>query len=108
VEKLGDFTQEMAYTEKVLEEDSKNYHVWAHRQWVVETQNFWEEELLYTARLISADFRNNSAWNERYFVITRNYQKDLNPEEILNQITFAFEWVKKAPNNQSPWSFIKG
>ena len=32
--------------------DSKNYHAWAHRQWVVKTYQLYEGELEYTCKLI--------------------------------------------------------
>jgi len=41
-------TQELAYVAKVLDEDSKNYHAWSHRQWIMRTANkadLWEREL---------------------------------------------------------------
>lgn len=40
--------QELAYVAKVLDEDSKNYHAWSHRQWIVRTVNqedLWKKEL---------------------------------------------------------------
>jgi len=41
-------TDEVQYVATVLEEDSKNYHAWSHRQWIVRTINdatLWEKEL---------------------------------------------------------------
>jgi protein farnesyltransferase/geranylgeranyltransferase type-1 subunit alpha len=31
VEKVGDYSQELAFTASSIEDDSKNYHAWAHR-----------------------------------------------------------------------------
>jgi protein farnesyltransferase/geranylgeranyltransferase type-1 subunit alpha len=73
----------------VLEVDSKNYHTWVYRQWVLahfgglpttsETRSkelgagqypdLWKGELEFIERLLSEDARNNSAWNHRYFCI---------------------------------------
>ena len=39
---------ELDYVATVLDEDSKNYHAWSHRQWVIRTANDdaqWEKEL---------------------------------------------------------------
>jgi hypothetical protein len=33
-------------------EDSKNYHAWAHRQWVLKEFNLWEGELDYLHQLL--------------------------------------------------------
>lgn len=54
----------------MIEDESKNYHAWQHRQWVVEKFNlFSQQELDYSAGLIIEDMRNNSAWNYRYFIL---------------------------------------
>lgn len=54
----------------MFEQDSKNYHVWSYRQWLVRRFGLWEQgELEETARLIGEDVRNNSAWNHRFFVV---------------------------------------
>ena len=29
-------------------------------------------------------------------------------EDRLKEIEFAFDWIKKAPNNQSPWNYVSG
>ena len=39
---------ELDYIEKVLEEDSKNYHAWSYRQWIlmsVDEESVWEKEM---------------------------------------------------------------
>lgn len=33
------------FVANVLEEDSKNYHAWSHRQWVLATYKLWDGEL---------------------------------------------------------------
>jgi hypothetical protein len=53
---------------EMLELDSKNYHVWAYRQWLLQTFGGWREELAFIERLVRRDVRNNSAWNQRHFV----------------------------------------
>jgi hypothetical protein len=52
-----------------LEDDSKNYHAWAHRQMVVAAAGAWQQEMEYLEGLLQQDVRNNSAWNQRAFVI---------------------------------------
>lgn len=53
----------------MLEKDSKNYHVWSYRQWLVQRFDLWDKgELEETARFIKIDVRNNSAWNHRWYI----------------------------------------
>jgi len=105
---LNDASKELEFTKHILDldEDSKNYHAWAHRQWVVKTFNLFDDELSFVDSKLKEDFRNNSAWNHRYFVISLTTQ--MNKEDRQKELEFAFNWIKKAPNNQSPWNYIYG
>lgn len=87
---------ELDFIGSVLSRDSKNYHTWAYRQWVLahfagmpqeeegqeesgssaatgvsagKLPELWQGELPYTDKLLGQDARNNSAWNHRFFVI---------------------------------------
>jgi len=105
-ERLGDPSEELPFTAEMLAEDAKNYHAWAHRQWVIETFSMWDNELAYINELIDADIRNNSAWNQRYFLISK--WKKLTQPVIASEIEYALHIIRKAPNNQSPWAYLKG
>ena len=59
---------ELAFTAKMLDMDSKNYHVWSYRQWLVTHFALWEQERAFVDAMIGKDLRNNSAWNQCYFV----------------------------------------
>jgi protein farnesyltransferase/geranylgeranyltransferase type-1 subunit alpha len=64
---------ELEFIAESLEDDTKNYHAWSYRQWVLAHFGlgpWWVDELAYTEELIGKDVRNNSAWNQRYFVVT--------------------------------------
>jgi len=57
---------------KSLDVDSKNYHTWSHRQWLLAYFNedaLWDGELDYVAKMLDSDVRNNSAWHHRFFVV---------------------------------------
>lgn len=70
VDSTSDFSRELKFTEEILRGDSKNYHAWQHRIWVVEKFDlFSNDEIDYCTRLITEDVRNNSAWNYRYFIV---------------------------------------
>lgn len=75
-------------------------------QWALKTYNLWDGELTFVDTKLNEDFRNNSAWNHRYFVISSTTKMEL--DDRLKEIEFACNWIKKAPNNQSPWNYIVG
>ncbi|XP_041476970.1 protein farnesyltransferase/geranylgeranyltransferase type-1 subunit alpha-like [Lytechinus variegatus] len=107
VEWLQDPSDELDFTESILEKDSKNYHAWSHRQWVLQAFKVWDGELDYVHRLLQDDLRNNSAWNQRYFVISNT--TGFGDESVVDrEVKYAVEFIKKAPNNESSWSYLKG
>jgi len=107
IDKTRQTDQELTFTSEMIDEDGgKNYHSWAHRQWVIETFGLWENELDFIEDSLKLDLRNNSAWNQRYFVVSK--WKKLTPEVISEEIQYAFKYIMKAPNNQSPWAYLKG
>lgn len=107
VERLGEPDKEMAFIDEVLLEDSKNYHAWGHRQWVLRKYSLWSAELAFVDRLISQDLRNNSAWNQRYFVLQQT--ADLKaPALVSAEVAYAAKWIQQAPENDSPWAYLKG
>lgn len=77
----------------MLEQDSKNYHVWSYRQWLVKRFDLFDEpkELEWTAEMIEADVRNNSAWNHRYYLVVGG--RDGKPGEDLakREIEYGLE-----------------
>jgi protein farnesyltransferase/geranylgeranyltransferase type-1 subunit alpha len=91
--------QELAFIQKGLQVDEKNYHTWSYRQWILahfggtgntttpitsttttskstttidENQcdnSLWEGELDFIESMLISDIRNNSAWHHRFFVV---------------------------------------
>jgi protein farnesyltransferase/geranylgeranyltransferase type-1 subunit alpha len=62
--------REMEVSRMVIEEiDSKNYHAWSFRTWLVERTACWEEELAFAEEMIAEDCFNNSAWSYRFFLL---------------------------------------
>ena len=66
-----DFESELDFLRKIFESDSKNYHAWSYRIWLVERFSLWEGELEYAESLIDLEVTNNSAWSYRYFLMNR-------------------------------------
>ncbi|KAJ4300966.1 CAAX geranylgeranyltransferase alpha subunit [Kalmusia sp. IMI 367209] len=119
---------EADFIASMLEQDSKNYHVWSYRQWLVKRFDLFnkEDELRWTESMIEDDVRNNSAWNHRWYLVVGGRDGKLQSEDIVKR---ELEWVvqlsrmystgltvcryakyaiRKAPQNQSPWNYLKG
>lgn len=64
--------EELDFIAKGLQADTKNYHTWAYRQWILAyfgDEEVWKEELPWVEELLGDDVRNNSAWHHRFFVV---------------------------------------
>ena len=113
VDKLGNCEGEAEFVEWMFEKDAKNYHVWSYRQWMVRRFGLWEiGELEFTERLLEKDVRNNSAWNHRWYVINGREAEGvpgIMDKNIRGRETqFAKDAIAKAPQNQSPWNYLRG
>jgi len=84
----------------------KNYHVWAHRQWVLVRFNLFANELKFVDELLDTDIRNNSAWNQRHFAVEHisGFTKDV----IAKEIEYCAGRIKQIPNNDSAWNYLEG
>ncbi|KAF8862824.1 farnesyltransferas-like protein [Acephala macrosclerotiorum] len=121
-EKLGKLGEsEVAFMKEMFDEDAKNYHVWSYRQWLVRKLELWDKrEREDCERLLRADVRNNSAWSHRFFVVfsnpryctegSRATEPDPKiPDEVLDrEIEFCKAACFEAPQNQSPWNYLRG
>ncbi|MCJ1389756.1 CAAX geranylgeranyltransferase alpha subunit [Xylographa bjoerkii] len=105
---------ELPFLSRMLAKDAKNYHVWSYRQWLVAHFSLWStspssSELNFVEHLLLADLRNNSAWHHRWFVIFGNPDHTSVPTETSQrEIDFAKSKIREAPQNQSPWNYLKG
>ena len=114
VECMQDASQELAFTQRILKKDSKNYHAWQFRQWAIKTFALWSDELAYIEQLIDEDVRNNSAWNQRYFVV-RNTSGGGGGEQPLNEsldvlkreLDFATSKIALCVDNESSWNYLR-
>ena len=111
---------ETFFLARMFEQDAKNYHVWSYRQWLVRHFSLWDTELPYVETLLLADVRNNSAWNHRWFVvfsrhadptvhsITDDSSTKVEPVIVKREIAYSKEAIALAPQNQSPWNYLRG
>ncbi|EKM57639.1 uncharacterized protein PHACADRAFT_251373 [Phanerochaete carnosa HHB-10118-sp] len=107
---------ELEFIVHVLDVDTKNYHTWSYRQWLLahfDDSALWLGELPYVDELLQADVRNNSAWHHRYFVVFgRGSKAQATPAEEAEVLQREIRYVKGkisfAPNNISAWNYLRG
>ena len=114
-------SNELSFLTRMFSKDVKNYHVWSYRQWLVRHFSLWDTELSYVESMISLDVRNNSAWNHRWFVVfdkhtdpekhsikDNNAESEVEPEVLEREIEYSKDKILMAPQNQSPWNYMRG
>lgn len=122
--------QELDFLKEMFAQDSKNYHVWTYRHWLVRHFQLWDtaREIQDVEALIDADVRNNSAWNHRFVLRfgPRTNEPDagmpncsssgaekgrlsvVDEDMIDAELQYAQSKILLAPQNQSPWSYARG
>ncbi|KAL1958727.1 hypothetical protein VTO42DRAFT_3846 [Malbranchea cinnamomea] len=117
---------EQDFLMQMFELDSKNYHVWTYRHWLVRHFGLWdsEREIQDVNKLIDQDVRNNSAWNHRFFLkfgsredeavgptdegANRGVAEVVDEEVVDAEIEYAKSKIVLAPENKSPWLYARG
>lgn len=125
--------KELDFLMEMFAQDSKNYHVWTYRHWLVRRFKLWDHprELEDVDALLKADVRNNSAWNHRYMlrfgprldspdsgmVHAGSEEKSASDKGVLDvvdedlvdaELKYAQEAILRAPENRSPWWYARG
>lgn len=128
---------EQQFLMQMLALDSKNYHVWTYRHWLVRHFKLWDhpQELADVEALIDQDVRNNSAWNHRWTLkfgprgavdsgMPLGVDDDddderrschnkgsliVVDEELIDaELAYAKAKILLAPENKSPWAYARG
>lgn len=129
---------ETHFLSRILSLDSKNYHVWTYRQWLVQHFDLFDSprELSAVEALLREDVRNNSAWNHRWFLCFGRDELDskqwarksaalqagrgkgdtavvvtgvvVDEDLIDREISFSRTKILLAPQNQSAWNYLRG
>ncbi|KAA8649061.1 hypothetical protein EYZ11_003695 [Aspergillus tanneri] len=123
--------KEFDFLMKMFAQDSKNYHVWTYRHWLVRHFKLWDapREIQDVESLLTSDVRNNSAWNHR-FMLRFGPRGDDEPdagvpnsngppsekgklaivdEDLVDaELEYAKSKIICAPENRSPWSYARG
>jgi len=102
---ICDFAGEIALCDMLLTRDERNFHCWAHRNFVVDLANVEiKETLTKSTALIEKNFSNYSAWHLRVQALSR-----LGSEYA--ELDKDFEWVHQAvftePADQSAWLYFR-
>jgi protein farnesyltransferase/geranylgeranyltransferase type-1 subunit alpha len=108
IEKLNDPSHEKPLLDLIFDDEPKNFHAWCHRIWVVRRFNLYEGEYEFIEKKLQEDIRNNSVWNYRYFLINHMNNNNLSEEIINSEINYALNKIVEVPNNESPYSYIRG
>ncbi|TRM63637.1 hypothetical protein BD626DRAFT_431490 [Schizophyllum amplum] len=105
---------ELQLIAKILQVDSKNYHTWSHRQWLLAHFNqdaLWAGELDFVQEMLNADLRNNSAWHHRFFVVFQSGIRDGEEDRdrvVKRELTYVKQNISLIPNNMSAWNYLRG
>ncbi|KAJ7598813.1 hypothetical protein C8J56DRAFT_848717 [Mycena floridula] len=105
---------ELNFITRCLHEDTKNYHTWSYRQWLLSHFNdddLWVGELDFIDQMLNADVRNNSAWHHRFFVVFQSGVREGEQDRarvIKRELTYVKQSISLAPNNASAWNYLRG
>lgn len=122
---------EPTFLMEMFAQDTKNYHVWTYRHWLVRRFKLWDSprELADVESLINSDVRNNSAWNHRFMLkfgprcndepaglpgsndlpASEKGRLDVVDEEAVDlELEYAKQKILLAPQNRSPWAYARG
>ena len=103
------FDAEFLFLQAIFDSDSKNYHAWSHRIWLIERYELWSEpaHLTFAEDMLDADVRNNSVWSFRYFLVNRSqpFSKELVERECKYVIE---ERLPEDWRNEAAWAYLRG
>jgi protein farnesyltransferase/geranylgeranyltransferase type-1 subunit alpha len=85
----------------LLKKDTKNYHAWSYRIWLISTFPLLaKQDLENIDEMITEDVYNNSAWNQRFFLV--------DAKETGVEVGWVIERIRMAPRNEAAWNYLKG
>ena len=103
------FDAELWFLDTIFESDSKNYHAWSHKIWLIERYEMWSDSrhMAFAEEMLDKDVRNNSVWSFRYFLIMRStpFSKEL----VERECKYVLE--KRLPDdwrNEAAWAYMRG
>ncbi|KAF4125944.1 geranylgeranyl transferase type-2 subunit alpha [Geosmithia morbida] len=110
--------EELGLVGKLLHRDSRNFHAWGYRRYVVEKlesaqldgSSRAESEFEYTTKMIHNDLSNFSAWHHRSQIIPRllNERKATDDDRrkfLESELSLIREGLNVGPEDQSLWFY---
>lgn len=106
------WSKELRVVESFLDADSRNFHAWNYRRYVLLSSYVDyspEKDLAYTTHKIGANFSNFSAWHHRSKVYTSLWEQKTDEGDVQLVKEKELEFVKHAlytdPGDQSAWLY---
>ncbi|VDO03917.1 unnamed protein product [Rodentolepis nana] len=98
--------KELDLIREILNDDSKNYHAWQYRRWLVDFFGVpVKDELRFTELMFLDDTLNNSAWNHRFYTVI---EEGLNDSVFDREMNYAVTQLKAMPHNESACNYLLG
>ncbi|KAM3187217.1 hypothetical protein ACTXT7_002709 [Hymenolepis weldensis] len=97
---------ELDLIREILNDDSKNYHAWQYRRWLVDFFGVpVKDELRFTELMLLDDALNNSAWNHRFYTVM---EEELTDNVFDREMNYAVTQLKAIPQNESACNYLLG
>ncbi|KAM7538754.1 hypothetical protein Aperf_G00000052087 [Anoplocephala perfoliata] len=97
---------ELELIREIFADDSKNYHAWQYRRWLVDFFGIpVKDELKFTELMLLEDSLNNSAWNHRFYTVMEEGLTDIVFDREMN---YAVTQLKAMPLNESACNYLLG
>ena len=93
--------KELALCELFHSYDSRNFHCWNYRRWLMDLAGGdAAADLAYTLKMIQKDFSNYSAWHQRSVVF------DAEAGDFATEFEMIFNGIFTSPGDQSLWMYV--
>lgn len=116
-DKLSNWKFELQLIETFLQVDSRNFHVWSYRRFIIqcmkEDENIKESdemidfnEFKFTTKMINKDISNYSAWHNRSQLIVKLFEKSPRIDKTIVKDDKLYEYLILF-NNKDLLTFLK-
>lgn len=110
----ADWKQELELVNYLLEKDSRNFHGWHYRRFVIQkleqatSTSLTTEEFKYTTKKINENFSNYSAWHNRTKLLPAYLETAEASDRrttIYSELEYAIQAIYTDPDDQSAWLY---
>lgn len=105
-----DINFDLKLIEKLLNLDSRNFHCWNYRLFLLRGCKLpLDKELEFTTRIIRNNFSNRSAWHYRSIILKAIYESG--GSLLMETMDADFDLIRKAiwtsPSDETPWKHYR-